>query len=104
MASLLKHYQGIKQVTVIGNYLPCQCGITTFTTDLNEGQSVQAREMNIWDAAMNDKPEVYLSAQAGRHPNDFLMVKYAANIAVDTHFGPDLKQLVDLQGFATMMV
>ena len=71
MASLLKHYQGIKQVTVIGNYLPRQGGITTFTTDLNEGQSVQARDMNIRDAAMNDKPEVHLSAQAGSIPPIF---------------------------------
>ena len=62
MAFALKQYQRINTVAVIDNYLPRWCGMTTFTTDLNEGQSVQARAMKVWDAAMNDKPEVHLSA------------------------------------------
>jgi hypothetical protein len=31
-------------VAVIGNYLPRQCGIATFTTDLVEGLSAEAPE------------------------------------------------------------
>ncbi len=59
MASKLNQYQGIKSVAVIGNYLPRRCGIATFTTDLVEGLSAQAPDVNIWAAAMNDRPEGY---------------------------------------------
>jgi hypothetical protein len=62
LASALIQYQGVKEVAVIGNYLPRRCGITIFTTDLNEGRSVQARDMNIWATAMNDRPKMHLSA------------------------------------------
>ncbi len=31
--------EGIKSIAVIGNYLPRQCGIATFTRDLVEGLS-----------------------------------------------------------------
>jgi hypothetical protein len=48
MASALKQYQGINSVAVIGNYMPRRCGIATFTTDLVEGLSVMAPDMNIW--------------------------------------------------------
>ena len=34
MTSAIKYYDGIDSVAVIGNYLPRQCGIATFTTDL----------------------------------------------------------------------
>ena len=33
MTSVIKYYEGIDSVAVIGNYLPRQCGIATFTTD-----------------------------------------------------------------------
>jgi hypothetical protein len=32
MTSVIKYYEGIDSVAVIGNYLPRQCGIATFTT------------------------------------------------------------------------
>ena len=60
MAPALKQYQGINSVAVIGNYLPRRCGIATFTTDLVEGLSAQAPDIDIWAAAMNDRPEGYL--------------------------------------------
>ncbi|HHP7236435.1 MAG TPA: glycosyltransferase family 4 protein [Desulfobacterales bacterium] len=60
MASARKQYQGIHSVAVIGNYVPRRCGIATFTTDLVEGLSAQAPDVNIWAAAMNDRPEGYL--------------------------------------------
>jgi glycosyltransferase involved in cell wall biosynthesis len=60
MASALKQYQGINSVAVIGNYLPRRCGIATFTTDLVEGLSARAPDIDIWAAAMNDRSEGYL--------------------------------------------
>ena len=59
MTSVIKYYEGINSVAVIGNYLPRQCGIATFTTDLVEGLSAEAPDINCWAVAMNDKPEGY---------------------------------------------
>lgn len=59
MSSVIKYYEGIDSVAVIGNYLPRQCGIATFTTDLVEGLSAEASDIYSWAAAMNDKPEGY---------------------------------------------
>ncbi|MBZ0258392.1 glycosyltransferase family 4 protein, partial [bacterium] len=60
MSAVIKYYEGINSVAVIGNYLPRQCGIATFTTDLVEGLSAEAPEVCCWATAMNDKPEGYL--------------------------------------------
>ena len=59
MTSVIKYYEGIDSVAVIGNYLPRQCGIATFTKDLVEGLSTEAPDIYCWAAAMNDKPEGY---------------------------------------------
>ena len=59
MTSVLRYYEGIDSVAVIGNYLPRQCGIATFTTDLVEGLSAEAPDVFCWATAMNDKPEGY---------------------------------------------
>ena len=59
MTSVIKYYEGIGSVAVIGNYLPRQCGIATFTTDLVEALSLEAPDVYCWAAAMNDKPEGY---------------------------------------------
>ncbi len=59
MTSVIKYYEGINSVAVIGNYLPRQCGIATFTTDLVEALSLEAPDIDCWAAAMNDKPEGY---------------------------------------------
>jgi hypothetical protein len=59
MTSINKYYDDIKSVAVIGNYLPRQCGIATFTTDLVEGLSAEAPDINCWTVAMNDRPEGY---------------------------------------------
>jgi glycosyltransferase involved in cell wall biosynthesis len=59
MTSINKFYDDIKSVAVIGNYLPRQCGIATFTTDLVEGLSAEAPDINCWTVAMNDRPEGY---------------------------------------------
>jgi glycosyltransferase involved in cell wall biosynthesis len=59
MTSTIKYDEGIDSIAVIGNYLPRQCGIATFTTDLVEGLSAEAPNINCWAAAMNDKPDGY---------------------------------------------
>ena len=59
MTSVIKYYEGINSVAVIGDYLPRQCGIATFTTDLVEGLSSEAPDIYCWAAVMNDKPEGY---------------------------------------------
>jgi glycosyltransferase involved in cell wall biosynthesis len=59
MTSVPRYYEGIESVAVIGNYLPRQCGIATFTTDLVEGLSAEAPDVYCWAVAMNDKPEGY---------------------------------------------
>ena len=59
MSSVIKYYKGIDSVAVIGNYLPRQCGIATFTTNLVEALSAEAPDIYCWAAAMNDKPEGY---------------------------------------------
>jgi len=59
MKSIVRYYEGIGSVAVIGNYLPRLCGIATFTTDLVEALSSEAPDINCWAVAMNDKPEGY---------------------------------------------
>ncbi len=59
MTSINNNYDDIKSVAVLGNYLPRQCGIATFTTDLVEGLSAEAPDINCWTVAMNDRPEGY---------------------------------------------
>jgi glycosyltransferase involved in cell wall biosynthesis len=49
----------IRQVAVVGNYLPRQCGIATFTTDLCEALAGQLPDASIFAIAMNDTDEGY---------------------------------------------
>jgi glycosyltransferase involved in cell wall biosynthesis len=46
-------------IALIGNHLPRQCGIATFTTDLLEALAAEAPEMDCWAMVMNDVPEGY---------------------------------------------
>lgn len=66
MTSILKYNEAIGSVAVIGNYLPRQCGIATFTSDLVEGLSSEAPEISTWVVAMNDKPEAYAYSEKVR--------------------------------------
>jgi len=59
LKSVIRNYEGISSVAVIGNYLPRQCGIATFTTDLVETLSAEAPDIDCWAVAMNDKPDGY---------------------------------------------
>lgn len=49
----------INKVAIIGNYLPRQCGIATFTTDLVEAISSVAPDTSCFAVAMNDTPKGY---------------------------------------------
>jgi glycosyltransferase involved in cell wall biosynthesis len=59
MPSVIQYYEGIGSVAVIGNYVPRQCGIATFTTDLVDALTAEAPDINCWTVAMNDTPEGY---------------------------------------------
>ncbi|WP_321494832.1 glycosyltransferase family 4 protein [uncultured Desulfobacter sp.] len=52
-------FEAINSIAVIGNYLPRQCGIATFTRDLVEGLSERAKDIHCWAVAMNDRIEGY---------------------------------------------
>ncbi len=49
----------MRHVAVIGNYLPRQCGIATFTTDLCEHIASQFEEMEVIALPVNDRPDGY---------------------------------------------
>jgi len=46
-------------IAVIGNHLPRQCGIATFTTDLVNALSAEAPDVRSWAMVMNDTPGGY---------------------------------------------
>lgn len=49
----------LKSITFIGNYLPRQCGIATYTTHLLEAVAANAPDKDCWAVAMDDRPESY---------------------------------------------
>ena len=49
----------LKTVALLGNYVPRQCGIATFTTDLRNALQETSSSRDVWTVAMNDKPEGY---------------------------------------------
>lgn len=61
------------KVALIGNYLPRQCGIATFTTDLLKGLVEENPAGKCWVVAMNDVAEGY------RYPNQ---VRFEVNQSV----------------------
>lgn len=56
----LRKMKNIGKIAVIGNYLPRQCGIATFTTDLSQALARElTNEENLINVAMDDIPEGY---------------------------------------------
>ncbi|MEN8130171.1 MAG: glycosyltransferase family 4 protein [Pseudomonadota bacterium] len=53
-------WEAFKSIVLIGNYLPRQCGIATFTTHLLETIALNAPDKACRAVAMNDRPEGYL--------------------------------------------
>ncbi|MDY6856593.1 MAG: glycosyltransferase family 4 protein [Thermodesulfobacteriota bacterium] len=47
------------KIALIGNSLPRQCGIATFTTDLLTALSSEAPDAECWSVVMNDGPDGY---------------------------------------------
>ncbi|MFZ5927654.1 MAG: glycosyltransferase [Acidobacteriota bacterium] len=56
----------LKKIAVVGNYLPRQCGIATFTTHLCEALAVAAPELSVIAIPVNDRPEGYAYPQRVR--------------------------------------
>jgi glycosyltransferase involved in cell wall biosynthesis len=52
-------WEALKSIVLIGNHLPRQCGIATFTTHLLESIALNAPDKACWAIAMNDRPEGY---------------------------------------------
>jgi glycosyltransferase involved in cell wall biosynthesis len=78
------------KIAFIGNYLPRQCGIATFTSDLCEEFALQNPDIDCMAVAMNDPAEVYDYPQRVRFEldqEDFKSYQSAADylnmIAVD---------------------
>src|SRR5512134_1162980 len=72
----------LKRVAFIGNYLPRQCGIATFTTDLSESFSEQFPEVQSMVLAMNDRLESYSYPEQVRYElreNNLFDYERAAN-------------------------
>lgn len=58
--SSLRKIKNIGKIAVIGNYLPRQCGIATFTTDLSQSLARElTNEDHLINVAMDDIPEGY---------------------------------------------
>jgi len=51
--------QQVKRIAVIGNYLPRQCGIATFTTDLCEAIAAEFQGIDCFALPVNDRAEGY---------------------------------------------
>jgi glycosyltransferase involved in cell wall biosynthesis len=49
----------LKKIAVVGNYLPRQCGIATFTTHLCEALAAVAPDLAVIAIPVNDRPEGY---------------------------------------------
>jgi glycosyltransferase involved in cell wall biosynthesis len=52
-------WEALRSIVLIGNHLPRQCGIATFTTHLLESIALNAPDKDCWAIAMNDRPEGY---------------------------------------------
>ena len=52
-------WEALKSIVLIGNHLPRQCGIATFTTHLLESIALNVPDKACWAVAMNDRPEGY---------------------------------------------
>ncbi len=83
--SISSDYPNLKKIIFIGNYVPRQCGIATFTRDLLGAVSSVAPQIVCWAIAMNDLPEGYAYPKDVRfelnanHLNDYEMASEFIN-------------------------
>lgn len=67
----------MRKVVLIGNYVPRQCGIATFTADLLTALAAEDPASEYWAVAMNDIPEGYpYPAQVRFEVNQHLSAEY----------------------------
>ncbi len=90
---------GLSSVVFFGNYVPRQCGIATFTTDICESVAREAPELECYAVAMNDVPEGYSypsrvrfevrqnDTEGYRQLADFLNVAGASVVCVQHEYG-----------------
>ncbi len=55
----IENHTLIRRIAFLGNYIPRQCGIATFTTDLSEAIANRFPETGCFVMAMNDRKEGY---------------------------------------------
>ncbi|MBN2380735.1 glycosyltransferase [candidate division WOR-3 bacterium] len=89
----------IKRMAVIGNYLPRQCGIATFTTDLCEAIACEHKKVSCFAVAVNDTetgytypPRVRFEVTEGdvvsyRRTADFLNINNVDVISLQHEYG-----------------
>lgn len=91
--------KSLRRVALLGNHLPRQCGIATFTADLSEAISLVAPDIDCFVVAMNDGPRQYAypgrvrfelpdsDVGAYRRAADFLNVNAVDVVSVQHEFG-----------------
>lgn len=89
----------IKQVAFLGDYMPRQCGIATFTTDVCEAVATEFPQCNCLVGAVNDRPEGYdyparvrfeideKEIDSYRRAADFLNINNVEVVSVQHEFG-----------------
>jgi len=89
----------LKNIAVVGNYVPRRCGIATFTTDLVNAIAAAGDPVDCWAVAMNDRPEGYRypakvrfeinrnSTQEYRLAGDFLNISQADIVCLQHEYG-----------------
>ena len=99
MAEDRSGHRSIHTIAMLGNHLPRQCGIATFTTDLSDAIQREMPELDTFVLAMNDvgmkhayPPRVRFEipegdAQAYRRAADFLNVNAVDVVSVQHEYG-----------------
>jgi glycosyltransferase involved in cell wall biosynthesis len=89
----------VRRVAMLGNYLPRQCGIATFTTDLSDALAAAAPALDCFVLAMNDGAGRYAYAPrvrfeipenevtAYRRAADFLNVNTVDVVSIQHEYG-----------------
>jgi hypothetical protein len=89
----------IKRIAFLGDYLPRQCGIATFTSDICEAVAAQYRECQCVVGAVNDRSEGYdypaqvrfeideKELDSYRRAADFLNINDVEVVSVQHEFG-----------------
>lgn len=89
----------LRQVAVIGNYQPRQCGIATFTTDLSEALAAAAPATNVFALPINDREQGYAypprvrmaipekDLSAYRHAAEFLNINNVDVVCLQHEYG-----------------